>query len=325
MRSALIVAGVAVLLATAVSAQREPPRTVDADPVCMINGQPIARAEFDRELLRRYGPVCVKQLLLEELVRQKARERNVEVSDEEVRRAVEQSAVERNIRTLGAWAKFLNATYPAMEFSAAQKRYEEDMRLQLMIEKIVEPDVEVKDEEVQDFYQKHPDSPLITQPEARSCRVIVVNEEDLAKQIHARVSARPATFPDEARKHSQDWPTADKGGDFGRYIYKPAGEMNEFEQAVFRTKMGEVAEPFKSPFPDHKETGMWMIVRVDDVRPGRKYEYEEIKDEIKAEMLRLRRQAKAQVWMSREAWYTDDGKPINEIQLFLAFEKEAGG
>ncbi len=73
--------------------------------------------------------------------------------------------------------------------------------------------------------------------------------KDKLKQIRADLVANKMTFAEAARKYSES-PTREKGGDLGFFPYR--GKMPiAFTQVVFQLKLGEMSEPFITPFGAH--------------------------------------------------------------------------
>ncbi len=96
-----------------------------------------------------------------------------------------------------------------------------------------------------------------------------------AEALLKQARQNPASFPELAKKYSQDPGSAAKGGDLGSF---PRGAMvKPFDDAVFQMKQGEIAGPVESSFGYH-------VIRLTSVK-GRGF------DEIKKQVERdLRRQ-----------------------------------
>lgn len=271
----------------------------EADPVATINGLTVSRDDFTRELVRRNGPKLLRQLVLERVIQKHAEAAGIEVSDDEVRQRLQEVA---KPHSLPAYRAFLAERYPGLDFASAQERFEEDTRMELMVEKIVAQEkIEVSNVEVRDFYEKYKDtSPLISRPEARRVSVIVTEELAEAKKALAELRAAPENWGSICRKYSKDAFTRDRGGDFGRYLDKPrpADQPDDFLREVFKlAKPGETSGIVTPPW------GGQVIIRLDDVRPGQKLPYgEEAKQIIRAELLAAKIQRKAARWINQEAW-----------------------
>jgi peptidyl-prolyl cis-trans isomerase D len=96
--------------------------------------------------------------------------------------------------------------------------------------------------------------------------------EDLLKQIRGG-----ADFAKLAQEHSQDFGSATRGGDLDWIVRGQT--VPEFEAASFSLKPGQVSEPVSTMFGYH-------IIRVEAREEPRLRPFDEVKDEIRAELLR---------------------------------------
>jgi peptidyl-prolyl cis-trans isomerase C len=117
------------------------------------------------------------------------------------------------------------------------------------------------------------------QQEVRA-RHILVKTEDEAKNI-AKEIAGGADFGEMAKKHSQDQ-GGEGGGDLG---YFTRGQMvKAFEEAAFALEKGKVSAPVQSEFG-------WHLIKVEDKRDRKPPAFEEVQDQIKAELVRAKLQS----------------------------------
>jgi len=78
-------------------------------------------------------------------------------------------------------------------------------------------------------------------------------------ELKQQIQAGQLTFAEAARQHSES-PSADKGGDLGAFTY--SGQMPAvIATQAFETPVGEIGEPFVSPFGAH-------LLQVTDEIPG---------------------------------------------------------
>ncbi|MFQ6133717.1 MAG: peptidyl-prolyl cis-trans isomerase [Armatimonadota bacterium] len=261
---------------------------------------PLARDLFLRELIRRSGPLVLRQLVLEAVVHQHADRADLQVTDAEVRQRIERMAEQNGLHTMGLYVRYLAATYPGLELAASQKRLEEDTRLQLLIEKLVAADVKVEDREVIRFYEQYnKTSPLISQPEGRRVSVIITEQRADADKALGELRAAPDRWGEVCRQYSEDALTRDRAGDFGRYLRKPppAERADAFLTEVFRLeKPGTISGVITPPW------GGYAIVRLDDIRPAQDLAFDDCKDLIRATLLAEKIQRRAETWMAQDAW-----------------------
>jgi len=149
-----------------------------------------------------------------------------------------------------------------------------------------EAGVTVSDQEVRDEYGWRAEEFAVR--EAVHARHILLRLDPAATpEEDARVKARAEkirqeiqggkSFAEVAKKVSEDPGSKDKGGDLG---YFERGQMvPEFEEAAFSLEPGQVSEPVKTSFGYH-------LIQVEDHRQAREKPFEEVKDEIAADIRR---------------------------------------
>lgn len=258
-------------------------------PVAVVNGEPVTRAAFERELQQLRvgggegsGPTDVlKASVLDDLVArtlllQQARARGVTVGPEQVDRAF----------------LAIRAEYPGNAFDdlLAQERLSvADLRArlrdQLTVEKLFREEVfsrvKVSDEEVARFHAEHPAE--FDEPERVHARQIVVRTREEAARLRDEVRRKPATFAAVASRASIG-PEARRGGDLG-WFGKGQG-MPEVFDACFRMSPNAISDVVPSPFGFH-------VFQVIEKKPPSRRTLEQARPAIATRLLRERR-ARAQ-------------------------------
>ncbi len=166
------------------------------------------------------------------------------------------------------------------------------------LSKVVGANATSTDEEMKKYYAEHEKDYLI--PEAVKVRHIFISApkdstaelkdkarakaEDVLRQIR-----KSEDFGKIAREYSEDADSAAKGGDIG---YITAGQTNsqEFENAAFALKSGEVSTIVETPFGFH-------IIRVDERREKRTASFDEVKEYIQSQLKEQNRQKKSQEFL----------------------------
>ncbi|MGJ8620482.1 MAG: SurA N-terminal domain-containing protein [Methylophilaceae bacterium] len=153
-------------------------------------------------------------------------------------------------------------------------------------------DVKVSDEEVKAFYDQNLDK--FQGDEQREASHILIgfgvnaSGEDKAKakekalEIDAQLKADPKRFEELAVKFSQDPGSATKGGSLGSF--GRGAMVKPFEDAVFAMQVGDISDVVESEFGYH-------IIRLDGVT-GNSSSYEDMKPQIKAELIFQKAQVK---------------------------------
>lgn len=165
------------------------------------------------------------------------------------------------------------------DFKSEMKKIEENMLKQYAINKVLS-NVILTEEEKKAFFEAN--KAKFNKPESASAKHILVDSEDLAKDILTKINSEEVSFEDAASAHST-CPSKDAGGDLGTFT---RGQMvPEFEEAVFNMKNGEVSGPVKTQFGYH-------LIKLENLQSGGESEYEEVKNEIERTLM-YQRQSEA--------------------------------
>ena len=114
---------------------------------------------------------------------------------------------------------------------------------------------------------------------------ILVEEEELGKELLAKVNEDQDSFAELAKEHSIDPGTKDKGGDLGWVVTDML--VPEFATVMESLQPGEISETLvKTPYG-------WHVIRVDDTRP---INVPELNAELRE---RIRREESANIVMGR--------------------------
>lgn len=215
----------------------------------------VSMAKLRKEVL---GQLVEKQVILAEATRL-----GITVPPKDVSTAVDQEIGQLKQR-LGGDAAFQTALAQEKTTEAAlRKRYEPDVKDQLVIMRTVGREVQnkvtVTDAEVRAYYQANRDS-IQKKPESlKLAHILVAFEPDSQQVRKARVRAdsirtvlgkpgRAASFPDLAAQLSDD-PSGRRGGDLGTF---GKGDMvPEFEEVAFQLKPMEISNPVRTRFGYH--------------------------------------------------------------------------
>ncbi|MBX7100357.1 MAG: peptidyl-prolyl cis-trans isomerase [Myxococcaceae bacterium] len=291
----------------------------DPNVIALVNGEVIARKDFERELGReltalegRGAPTPeqvepYKQALLDTVIErtlllQAARQSGIEVTQEEVDRRV----------------LALSSEYPAESFDAALTQSQttraeltRSTKARLLIEKLFERDVlarvAVPEDAIRRYYDEHPDE--FQEAEQVHAMQIVVASPDDAKRIQGQLFAGKK-FPDLARRYSlsADGKVGGDLGFFARGVMPP-----QFDEAVFKLGVGQVSDVVSTDYGFH-------VFKVVEKKPARKRELHEVRPGIEQKMLAQLREegqkdyvkslrAKAEIKVNDQVLLTVTSKP----------------
>ena len=169
------------------------------------------------------------------------------------------------------------------------EKWREEHREKLLINKVIEREVDsvilISDEDISRFYKDNrKEFELPTQVRARQITVATKEEaEGLRKRI-----LKGEDFEELASQHSLS-PDAKDGGDLGVF---PKGQMpEEFDEVVFRYKVGAVTPVVESPYGFH-------ILRIEDRFGPKTLSLEEAEAGIRAKLFQERRAEYFREWFS---------------------------
>ena len=126
-------------------------RSKDQFIVAMVNGQPISRLVLIKELEKQYGKDTLDVFVTRALIWQEAEKQGVTVSNEELDQEIKQIEEE-----MAAQGQDLNQLLGLQ--GVTQDELKEQIKIQKVAEKIVGKDIEVTDEEVENYFTENEES-----------------------------------------------------------------------------------------------------------------------------------------------------------------------
>lgn len=116
----------------------------------MVNGQPISRITVIKELEKQGGQQTLEGLITRSLIQQEAKNKNITVSQEEMDAEIKkiEDSLKDQQTTLDAALQIQGMT---------REDLNKDIRLQLLVQKLVEGNVEVTDEDVANYAKENED------------------------------------------------------------------------------------------------------------------------------------------------------------------------
>lgn len=242
--------------------------------VAKADGILVTERELQENLWRKYGPSMLRELIQQKLLEREAQKRGIVVSDLEVTQALKR--------------------YQLTDTQENRRR----VRMELLLEKLVETMVEVTEAEARRYYEQN--KLLYQQPERVRLREITLESVENAKAIWEALRLRKGeNFADLARHFSINPVTRRQGGDMGVI---PVSDLHpKLKSVVKGLKVGEFSKPVEV-------NGEWVIVKLEARFPKEQKTFEQVREEIIAQLKRqkvwqlklelpnkLLRQAKVQV------------------------------
>ena len=155
--------------------------------------------------------------------------------------------------------------------------------LSINIEDITQ-DIKFSKSDVEQYYKENIDR-FRSNEERKSSHILISFDDEVIddaaleqiKNIQERIKAGES-FEALAQEFSDDGGSAASGGDLG--WAEPGLFVPEFDQVLFALETGEISEPVKTQFGYH-------IIRLDDLKEGKKKEFAEIEEELTNEYSKL--------------------------------------
>ena len=196
-------------------------------------------------------------LISEKLVLAQALIDSVEVTDDEVTRALDQQ-IANFVRQVGSEQR-VEQMY-GKPISRIKREYRNEIKNQLLVQKIRqqrEAAISVTPREVEDFFTSFRDSLPQVPEEFELSHIYIVPKPDTAVETKTRSFMQSlldsihagGDFADFAKRYSTDQGSASSGGDLG--WEKRGVFVREFEETVFGLKEGEVSRIVKTQFGFH--------------------------------------------------------------------------
>lgn len=157
-------------------------------------------------------------------------------------------------------------------YRMAMEQAEKDIRFNATMDRIMK-NIEVSDEEVKAAYDANPMA--YAGPETVGAKHILVDSQELADEIKAKLDNKELTFEEAATQYSS-CPSKENGGDlgsFGRGMMVP-----EFENAAFAANLNETTAPVKTQFGYH-------LINVYEKSDATAPKFEDVKEQIKNSLL----------------------------------------
>jgi parvulin-like peptidyl-prolyl isomerase len=206
------------------------------DVMAVVNGQDIRRDALAAACAERFGEEVLEGLVNKRLILHHCRNRQVDVTEPEIDAEIDRMAARFKIGRQ-QWLEMLER-----ERGVNVQQYKRDILWPtLALRKLAAKDLEVNEQQIEQAYQAQ-FGPSV------QCRLIVVNERNLAEQLHRQLSQNSEDFARLAMQHSVDVNSASIGGliqPVRRFVGDPAIERAVFDlQEKQLTPVIPVAQQF---------------------------------------------------------------------------------
>ena len=167
----------------------------------------------------------------------------------------------------------------SVEYTEQINKIAKELLAQIVMSKVLS-EVTVLDEEVLKYYNENQES--FVEPANVTAKHILVDSEELAKEIKEKIAANELSFEDAAAQYSS-CPSKEQGGNLG--AFSKGMMVPEFEEVAFVLPVGEVSDPVKTQFGYH-------LIKVSDKKDSSTKAFEEIKEDALKQLLSQKQEQK---------------------------------
>ena len=229
------------------------------DVMASVNGKDISRKDLINACVHRFGEGVLESLVNKRLIMSHCEKRGITISQQEIATEVDRMAKRFKLGR-EQWFEMLEK-----ERGISPEEYARDIVWPtLALRKLAADQVEPTREEIDKAYVRD-------FGEMISARLIAVNDADLARRLHAQLTANPSGFARVAIEHSIDVNSASVGGliqPIRHYVGEPA-----IEREAFKLAPGQIS-------PIIPVAGQHVILKCEKRIPPRQVPRAEIEQQI---------------------------------------------
>lgn len=267
----LILIGAAVIF-TAAFVKRE--------IVANVGDVKITKDELHEQLMDNYGDQTLDAMINDKIVDMEIKKEKVSVSDDEIKKEMD-----KYIEQSGGEEAFNSAL---QQQGLQKKDVEKDIVRFLSIQKILEPRIEITDDEIKEYFENNKAS--FDQEEQVEASHILVKDEKTANEVKKKLDDGE-DFAKLAKEYSKDEANAESGGELG--FFGKGKMVKEFEDKAFSMKVDEISDPVKTEHGYH-------IIKVTDKKEAKEAKLADHKDEIKEQLFDQKLQTEYQTWLNEK-------------------------
>jgi len=239
---------------------------------------PKERAALRQQLLKQ----SLDMLVGEKLMEQQLRDKNMDVSDQELDATVEAVKQEQHLDSSQLEQALHEQGYTMSSYREMLKK---TLARRKLVAQQIRPKVKISDEDLKAEYARWAKTEA-SDPEVHARHILVqvpagaqAADVEKARQKAAGLAleARKAgvDFADLAKKKSEG-PSASDGGDLG--FFRRGVMVPEFDKVAFSLKDGEVGDPVRTKFG-------WHVIKVEERRSVGVKPFDEMKEELRERIL----------------------------------------
>lgn len=230
-------------------------------PVATVGGLKITEAELNDRLIKTAGDDVLRSMIDRQLLRQAAKDRGIEVTEEELGQEIEQAKAQYG--TEEQFQQFLAAN------NLSEEEWQNEVEIMVLARKLALHGVDPSEEDLRAFFEENRDE--FRRPATVSLSEIVVGSEEDAREVMQELGSGDASFTDLASRYS----LASSRQTGGERPEMPIDAINDdtVKQIATSLPVGEVSDPVQIG-------ESWIIFKVRDRQPAREATFESDRERI---------------------------------------------
>ncbi|MDF2789333.1 MAG: foldase [Neobacillus sp.] len=248
--------------------------------VAKVDGEAISKDELYDVMVEQYGAATVEQLIADKIVDSEAKKEKVTITDEELNEEVDK--LKESYGGEDVFNQMLESNNTTLEV------LKEDLKNYLTIRKLLEPQIEITDEELQTYFEENKDS--FGEAEQVKASHILVEDEATANEIKQKL-ADGADFAELAKEYSTDEGTKENGGELG--FFAKGTMVTEFDDVAFTLPVNEISDPVKTEYGYH-------IIKVEEKKEAKEANFDDSKTEIKETLIEQKLETEYSTWLENK-------------------------
>ncbi len=258
----------------------EESRNFSDDVVAKVNGESITKADLYDFMVKQNGEKALDFLITNKIIDLEAEKANIEATEEDI-----DKEIDKLVESYGSEQALI---IELAEYGYTIEEIREDMKMNVKVRKLIEPQVSITEEEMQAFFEEN--TVLFETREEVEARHILVETEEEAQEVKSKLE-QGEDFEQLAKEYSIDDSNKDQGGYLG---YFGRGRMvAEFEEASFALEIDAISDPVETTHGYH-------IIKVEDKIEAKEADYEESKEEVKNLILDQKVQVEYGAWIQEK-------------------------
>lgn len=118
--------------------------------IATVNGEKITQAELNERLMQQAGQQALDQMITEKLILQEARKKNIKIETKEIDQQVEE--IKKQFPDEATFQQNLAENNVTLDYLKDQ------VKLELIVKKLLEKELKVTDKEIEDYYKQNKDT-----------------------------------------------------------------------------------------------------------------------------------------------------------------------